>query len=535
LPDHRMLARVTEAANPRVPGATAIGASSASGESAAASGPAPFIAALTTRRLAVLVLFVGLFATVVGIHVDSGTFAHLRSGAWILEHGRLTGVDVFSHTASGRPWVNSAWLSEVIMTVIHRAAGYAGLNLVTSLVIWASLLVVYRSGRADTYVRALATALAATTMAIGWSAQPQVATFLLVAVFNLILIRHRRGDGNRLWLLPPLMVLWANLHDGFAFGLVLLGVTLAGELATVLVNRLRPERSEPAQRSFAIPFQVGAAGVACLLATGANPHGYALLRVPLTTFSMGALHGLVQAWQSPDFHAPAAQFFILLWLVTFAVVGTTRRRLEATDLLVFAVFSAAALMAARNIAVFAIVAAPILMRHGGALVSEFEDYAVRRGLVRARPRATLAINWILLSLVLVATAIKVEWPLSAGATELTIARSFPVGAVTFLRTHASRGALFNTYGFGGFLSWTLYPAHPVFVDERDGVYGREILDAYARTYMARPGYDATLSRYGIGVVMVDPDAPLAQALQASPEWVVRYRDWMSVVIFRRHA
>ena len=50
--------------------------------------------------------------------------------------------------------------------------------------------------------------------------RPQLFTMLLTATFIFLLTRHRLGDQRALWWLPPLMILWVNLHGGYLIGLV---------------------------------------------------------------------------------------------------------------------------------------------------------------------------------------------------------------------------------------------------------------------------------------------------------------------------
>ena len=50
-------------------------------------------------------------------------------------------------------------------------------------------------------------------------------------------------------------------------------------------------------------------------------------------------------------------------------------------------------------------------------------------------------------------------------------RQFPVRAVEYLRQHPLPGPMYNTYGYGGYLIWSL-PEHKVFIDGRADVYER---------------------------------------------------------------
>src|SRR6266481_4892560 len=58
---------------------------------------------------------------------DSDTGWHIRAGEWILKNGRVPATDLFSFTKAVQPWFAWEWLSEVLMAVIHRHFGLAGI------------------------------------------------------------------------------------------------------------------------------------------------------------------------------------------------------------------------------------------------------------------------------------------------------------------------------------------------------------------------------------------------------------------------
>jgi hypothetical protein len=483
---------------------------------------------LTPARLMVLIAFLGLFAMATRVAVDSDTFWHLRAGLWMLENGRLLNFDVFSHTRLNEPWINHSWLSEIMMAAIYRVGGFSGLNLWTALVVWLAFVFVYRSSDSGPYLKSFALILAAATSGVYWSARPQIVSMLLAAVFNWVLIRFRFHGLNRLWLLPLLMVAWVNLHGGFVIGFILLVVTCVGEALTALLapGPLTLEKMKA-------PVWVAAAGLLCAAAVMVNPYGPQMLLYPFKTVSIGVLQDYIQEWQSPNFHAREAQVFIVMWLATFAAVGFGRRPLQATDFLLFAAFSALALLAGRNIAVFAVVSAPILVRHADSAIAELQArwprLKLHPGSVSPAPLMH-GLNWTILALVIVAVLIKVSLPLNPATTRQAIALTAPVGAADFLKTHPYPGRLFNSYNFGGYLTWALYPEMPVYVDGRTDLYDDAFLTQYLNAYLAGPGWQAELARYGVGIVLVEPGAPIARALMADPHWAVRYLDATAIVL-----
>src|SRR5437867_4334228 len=80
---------------------------------------------------------------------DSDTGWHIRAGEWILKNGSVPATDIFSFTKAGQPWFAWEWLSEVLMALIHRDFGLAGIVLVSLLLLGATSFCVYTSTLAE--------------------------------------------------------------------------------------------------------------------------------------------------------------------------------------------------------------------------------------------------------------------------------------------------------------------------------------------------------------------------------------------------
>jgi hypothetical protein len=89
--------------------------------------------------------------------------------------------------------------------------------------------------------------------------------------------------------------------------------------------------------------------------------------------------------------------------------------------------------------------------------------------------------------------------------------------------------LFNTYNWGGYVVWALYPRYLSFVDGRTDLFGDEILQEYLQAWRAEPGWPEILARWRIRVALLEPNAPLARALDEAG-WTSAYRDELAVVL-----
>jgi len=494
----------------------------------------------TTRRLALWILFLSLFAMAMKPSVDTDSFWHLRAGAWMLDNARILTMDVFSYTRLNQAWINHSWLSQILMAIIYRAGGYGGLNLATAFVIVLAFVFVYRAGEGGEYLRAFIIVLAAATSGVYWSARPQILSLLFTSIFVYVLYDYLWRDVNRLWLLPPLMLLWVNLHGGFAIGFVLLVVAFSGEIIKGLgIRDWRPvlsevERLEIRDSKWA---RIGVAGFACAAAACLNPYGAQMLFYPFRTVSIGVLQNLIQEWQSPNFHQREAQVFIVMLLATAAAIGFSRRRLDLTDFLLFAAFTALSLLAWRNVAAFAMVVAPILMRYANSAVEELQSkYPTLKinpsGRTNRESPKGLWVNWLIVIIIAFAVTIKTVDAMSAKTNNDAIAKLAPVKATEYLKANPVSGKMFNAYNFGGYLIWALYPDQLVYVDGRTDLYDDDLLNEYLNTALAGDGWEKVLIDRDVRVVFVETASPLARALAASPGWSVKYQDKLASVIVK---
>ena len=91
----------------------------------------------------VLLLFIPIFTILLdlstGIRRDGLPFVdvdfwwHLTTGNLVLDSHRVPTTDPFSWSYGGQTWIAHEWLAETIMAVAHRAAGYAGTIVVTTI------------------------------------------------------------------------------------------------------------------------------------------------------------------------------------------------------------------------------------------------------------------------------------------------------------------------------------------------------------------------------------------------------------------
>jgi hypothetical protein len=489
---------------------------------------------LDTRRLAAVILFLAIFTMAVRPPADTDTWWHLQAGRVTLEQGHILQTDLFSHTRYGSQWVNHSWLSQVILYWLFDCFSYAGLGLWMSALVTAAFALVYLQMEGSVFTRAFILVAAAATSALIWSARPQLFSLLLTAAVAYVLFLFKWRDVNRLWLLPPLFAIWVNLHAGYALGFMVLAAFVAGEMLNHLLEPLIPA-DDPIIDWRGIAWVIGIALLSALFLV-INPNTTRMWTYYLETVRIDVLQDFIQEWRSPDFHLLRVQPFIWLLLGTMAAMGLSKRRVDGTDLALVGGFAYAGLLAARNTAPLALVAAPVLSRHVTAIAANLRqngtDGIPRRGLRRHVTPVQAAINWSLLALIVTLATVKIWQPLQPAFNQARQRESLPVGAVEWIEERQPEGKMFNHYNWGGYLIWQLWPDYRVFVDGRTDLYGNDLLRNYLKVQAAQPGFDHVLDAYDVDWVLMPSGGALSTQLACRTAWSEVYQDDVATIWIR---
>jgi hypothetical protein len=470
-----------------------------------------------------IVTVLAVFAIAARPPLDTDTYWHLRAGAWQVEHQQVLGHDEFSSTRPGEAWINIHWLTQIIMFVLFDRLGELGLILFTGLLAAGGMALVYRICGGDAILRASVTILAALSAAIFWSARPQMVSFFFSAVVWFLLWRSQRQGAGGLWFIPVLMMIWANMHPGFAIGFVLLALATLGEAAQWLLAVLRRDQ----EASFRPVIRLIAIGVVSAAATLINPFGIDALLLPFRTIGFSVLREYIQEWAAPNFHQPQTWPFMLMLVGTLIAAGMSSRKLEIRDAVMLGGNAMLALLAARNIPTLALVAAPILAEHLDTLLV---DMGLRLNADRLPATGFRSlVNALLILLIGFGVGARVWSSLQPAAAA---ALPLPANAIKVMRDQPTPPQMFNSYNWGGYLMWVL-PNTPVFVDGRTDLYDGAVLQAYVTTYFAEPGWDRVMDDYKINTVLIEPASPLAKVLRLTEGWKIVYEDKIAILFVRK--
>jgi hypothetical protein len=459
---------------------------------------------------------------------DPGVGWHLMTGRWIVENGLVPTADPFLTTSASKGLIATQWLSDVFFWTVFEQLGFQGLNAVVLSL--ACITFFYFVGNVAVLSRPSLLALVAGLLfgMAAWSIQlfirPVMFSFLLFAVLLLIVHRWNEDSKDRSFGLAAtsatLFILWANLHPGFAVGLLVLGALVAQEFVKLL--RRGEHRSLVAVLALA-----GAAG-----ATFVNPYGADLHR------NIGFLVGndfflsLMAEWKSPDFQDATFSPFLFQLLALLLLGMITRVRVSAFEGIVILVLSMLALESRRFIPFFAIASTPLLVRGLDQLGREY--------VVRLLPsfrrwfspeesisRLPFPVGCVVLTIVL---SLTVHGPIERSINGFSEWR--PVAALQSIEADGGSGAIFHSPNHGGLITFSSYPVRRAWIDDRNELNGEEIYREYFELHGLRDGWREVLAKYQFEYLLLDLPSPLAVALRELGGWKELYRDARNVVLKR---
>lgn len=417
---------------------------------------------------------------------DSDLFWHLVVGRDVLR-GLIGTPDGLSWTVAGQPTSSDQWLGQALWALAYAEGQWRGVvalrALAIALVVAAVVYAALRERPTRPFGAVLAALPAIALSRFVWTERPELFGFVCFALLIVLLRAARSGSDRALYWIPPLILVWANLHGSFALGV---GLTVLVAIEGAIAQRSR-------WRIYAV---AAIGSVIATLLTPANigswtAPGFHLLHPPRQ----------IQEWSVPDVTTlPGAIFAVVLFstllVALFARVPAPR---EAVVLLPVLFVS---LIATRQMPLFAIAAAPYLAAYGAdALAHIASIVGVQLPTLSAAPRPpgrrADAIALVIAG-VLLASAARI----GVSSPELS---GYPTAALPSLRPGPG---LLNQYDWGGYLIWAA-PATPVFVDGRLIPYLNGVLDDYTTVLGVHPGWRDVIARRGIRQILVRPSDPVA--------------------------
>ncbi|MBI5676802.1 MAG: hypothetical protein HZC48_13460 [Nitrospirae bacterium] len=465
---------------------------------------------------------------------------HIATGKYIVENHSLPQKDPFLFTSSNTPSERKSiilkgyWLSQVFFYEVFSIGDMKGIILLRAIFLLGFLYFVFltikKQGVHD-IVALLAVSGVFWYTLIAEGERPQLFTFFIFSVIYYLIEDYRRNRCWKVYLVPVLIMVLSNMHPGYIICFILLLMYLAGESIRYLFREVR--RDNAVKGLFLI-------SVLSFLFSYLNPnHWDVLVHLVSTSFFTKDTMNVVE--MLPPFKLYSMKmipvdypYIIFLFLSLLSLLFI--RKTGLVHMLLLIAFTLISMSAYRFLMFYLCVSAPVVAR-----VSVFakDKNACARlvGFLKAKE----GLVYIIVSMTGVFLIITASVSLAGFRFQGNELFFLPKNAADFLSKVEIKGNMYNEYGFGGYLTWRLYPEKMAFIDTRslepDVTYEyRGVAFAIDRPYLS---WRNIMKKYNISYVVTLPlwqngkIMPIVEELLDSEDWALIYTDQLTLIFVKR--
>ncbi|MFA6091901.1 MAG: hypothetical protein WCU88_07890 [Elusimicrobiota bacterium] len=404
----------------------------------------------------------------------------LAEARWIAANLAFPTHPLFTYTLTDFPYIAHEWASGMVFYGIRSAFSELGLLLFVTAAFGILCMLFYRlllRGGAGQWGAWLYTLLFLVIAQMRFPLRPELfSSFAMMAVC--FLAQDPRTGRRQLAAHFAVFALWANFHGEFAFGIAYLLISWISTRSSCWGKRL----------------------LAASLGSLCNPYGWKVWSIPFFYFfEQRRIFETSTEGQLVPLHFIAGALItllsigLMLWERFGDRSGEESREFSWRDFLLTAAFGFQMFKVNRLLVLFCIVAMPILYFQAARFL--------RRRAWTPREGIAPAYRLLLLPALIIFIAL---WrgPYAVGCLRRPLEQKFlPEKAAGFLEKIQARGKIYNSYSFGGYLEWRLFPRLRPFYDGRYPYTELQYEETAARESPEK--WQAFISRYDADFACID--------------------------------
>lgn len=481
---------------------------------------------------------------------------HLANGREIWDDTGLLFRNFYSYTEPDFRFINHHWLAGVIYFGLYLVGGFQLLSVFNILSLLAIFSLAFRlaTKQAGFYFAAALAGPAIFMLSQRTEIRPEIFSYLfIILAWTLIERAKEEGDLRRLRPLIFLFAIWANIHIYFFIGLALIAFQAA---ASFLQPSWRALWSgSGAGEIWLAGWRRAAPWVRYLLyavlASLINPNTWRGLLYPFNILreygyeiaENKTVFFLENLMRNPNFDL--FRIWLVILVISFVAYWLVKKRIRLFEALLALFFTALALFASRNLALFGIVSWIIASRNFSALGYLGDRVPFLADQDRKRQIRAAGAGFLLIAIIGAAVYLRLDagryhhfikqpagWDLVEGSAD----------SAEFFKASGLSGPIFNNYDLGSALAFWLYPEERVFVDNRPEAYSVAFFrDIYRPMQTDRLKWEKYRQSYGLKTVYFShtDTTPWAQsflrAILSDPAWALVYFDRYTVILAEKEA
>ena len=459
---------------------------------------------------------------------------HLKSAEWILHNKQFIYTDPFSYGSAEHKYFDLQWLYQLLVYGLYKKGEWiliianALFITISFILVWFRFLKNADVDNSNIKLGFFALMMLVFVQPLSFEIRPQVLSWIFLNLILFFLELYKKGNKKALYLLPVIMLFWANMHSIAILGLVTIGIYNVGSYLET--NKIDKKLLLYAVFSFVVFF--------------ITPYFFEGFLYSLSQFGIISGNSLFKSYlgelQSPFtakeiailgsgyFKNPLLIIHLSALLSIFSIYRSLIQK-KFTDTILLIAFLVLLYLAHRNYGIFILVSLPLFVKYllnwlelrknrafnpkklpGNKKEQQLIITEVTPGQKFYR-RVSFAA--IIIAIFISITSITDGYRLfihSPNRVGLTVDKDqLPVEATSFLNENHIKGKLLNHLDFGGYLM--AHYQEKVFIDGRMDLFEEDFFRKYYESLTVPGEIRKLLNEYG-------PDIVIFPYVKASNWW-----------------
>lgn len=431
---------------------------------------------------------------------DYDLYARFIVGENFFDKGVFNYNDFLSYTPTHK-WFDHEYGASLIYYLFFKYLGIFGIVLIQAITLFLTAFFITKTQSIQKHAYPVTLSLMSVFLLIYSHQNPSLIrchmmSFVFFALFLYILEKTRIWEingkkTNIIWLIPPLIILWNNLHGGVVSGIGIIAIYMFG----ALISRQNWQK-------YLSVFVVSIP----LLAI--NPYGAEYLNFLLSANTKSRV--MITEWWDVFANRHILYYYPLFITGAFVVLLNilnflNKKRFNLTKFLVLVTTLYLGMIHVKLLSLPMIV---VFSLYHNEIMSIFD-----------RKKIKILEKLVMIVLFVLAFCI----PLNHPNTARTDMNKFPIKEVEFLKINNIKGNLLTEFGLGSYVSYKLYPDNLIYMDGRyEEVYSDEVFDDLMNFEKDEKEWDLVLKKYPTEIILLNKSTPVYKKLIKFKEWVNIY-------------
>lgn len=288
-----------------------------------------------TRIFTIFIICIGLFFLVFMLK-ESDYYWHIKAGEYMFKHGIIT-KDVFSWSVAGKYWTSHEWLFEIILYLLKLISPNGHLIIYGGLFIISLLLILFL-GNKNEYLKnpyfSIIWIILSCIFIPYMQARPHLISFnLLTLTFWFLYDLYKNEDSKKIYFLPIITILWANIHGGSSnLSYLLCFVFLICGLFNYNSSKISFKKNSKKQF-----YKYLLVGLLCILCITFNIHGIKMLLYPYQNMMDKVMLSNILEWFPTNLNDPTHYTYLFFVVFIFFIMMLSKKKIDFIDLIVFGI------------------------------------------------------------------------------------------------------------------------------------------------------------------------------------------------------